>query len=353
MEIIDIVKVFVPATVAFVSGILITPLLTHYLYKYKVWKRVPGKHALDGTDAKEFNQLHREGEGRTPRMGGVVIWVSSILTILGIWLFASLTTSATFDKLDFFSRSQTWLPLFMLVMGGIVGLVSDALDIWKGGKGLSLTHRIAIVSGMALFVSWWFFAKLEITSIGVPGGGEFDLGIFFIPFFMLVALALYAGGIIDGIDGLSGGVFASIFAAYSGIAFYQEQIDLAAFSAMVVGAILAFLWFNIPPARFYMTETGTMGLTLALAVIAFMTDTLGDGVGVAVLPIIAFPLVVTVASNIFQVVSKRFRGKKLFRVAPLHHHFEALGWPGYKVTMRYWVISVVCALVGIILALVS
>jgi len=154
-------------------------------------------------------------------------------------------------------------------------------------------------------------------------------------------------------DGLAGGVFGSAFMAYAGIAYFQNQINLAAFSATLAGAILAFLWFNIPPARFWMTETGTMGLTLTLAVIAFMTDTPGDGYGVAALPIIAFPLVVTVFSNVIQVASKRLRGKKVFRIAPLHHHFEAIGWPSYKVTMRYWIIGVVCAILGMTVALLK
>ena len=174
-----------------------------------------------------------------------------------------------------------------------------------------------------------------------------------IPLFVLISLAVYASGIIDGIDGLSGGVFGSIFASYSIIAFAQNQIDLAAFSAAIVGGLLAFLWFNIPPARFYMSDTGTMGLTLSLAVIAFMTDSLGGGFGIAVLPIIGGLLVLTVASNIAQIVSKKFLGKKLLRIAPLHHHFEAIGWPGYKVVMRYWVLSIVFAFAGVIIAIVS
>jgi len=166
-----------------------------------------------------------------------------------------------------------------------------------------------------------------------------------------VGLAVYAGGVIDGIDGLAGGVFAIIFGSYGLIALAQNQVDLAAFCATVVGALLAFLWFNIPPARFYMTETGVMGLTLALTVTAFMTDELGEGKGVAVLPLIAFPLVVTVLSDVMQVLSKRIRGKKVFLVAPIHHHFEALGWPSHKVTMRYWVFSAVMAFIGVIVAL--
>ena len=170
---------------------------------------------------------------------------------------------------------------------------------------------------------------------------------------MVLSLSLYASGIIDGIDGLAGGVFAMIFSAYAGIALAQNQIDIAAFSAMLVGAILAFLWFNVPPARFFMTETGTMALTLTLATIAFMTDTLGGGIGVAVLPIIGFLLVATVASTILQELSKRILGRKLFRIAPLHHHFEAIGWSGPKVTMRYWILGAVFAFFGVLLALVG
>ena len=170
---------------------------------------------------------------------------------------------------------------------------------------------------------------------------------------MFVSLALYASGVIDGIDGLSGGVFASIFASYTIIAFSQNQIDLAAFTACVIGGLLAFLWYNIPPARFYMSDTGTMGLTLAIGTVAFMTDSLGGGVGISVLPLIGALLVATVLSDVAQVVSKKFFGRKLLRIAPLHHHFEAIGWPGYKVVMRYWVMSIIFAFAGVIIALAA
>jgi phospho-N-acetylmuramoyl-pentapeptide-transferase len=160
-------------------------------------------------------------------------------------------------------------------------------------------------------------------------------------------LATFSSSVIDGLDGLSGGVMAVVFASYSGIAFFQNQIDIAAFSAVVAGSILAFLWFNIPPARFYMGETGMLGLTATLTVIAFLTDT------VLVLPVIAFPLVITSLSVIVQFISKRFFKRKVFLVAPLHHHFEAKGWPHYKVTMRYWVVSVVFAIIGMVIAIIS
>lgn len=355
MVIIDIIKVIVPAALAFFVGIAITPIITHYLYKYKVWKKVGGKTALDGTKAVEFTKLREDVETKTPRMGGIVIWGSVLITTLFLWILGMTSSNETFDKLGFLSRSQTWIPFFTLLIGAFVGFINDVLDVTSlsGERGISLKIRLIVVGLVSLFIGWWFFDKLGIVSIGIPFDGDLFVGWLIIPLFILISLALYASGVIDGIDGLSGGVFASIFAAYAGIAFYQQQIDLAAFSATVAGALLAFLWFNIPPARFWMTETGTMGLTMTIAVIAFMTDTLGGGKGIAVLPIIAILLVITVTSNIIQVLSKKYRGKKVFKVAPLHHHFEAIGWPGYKVTMRYWIISVISAIIGIIIALVG
>jgi phospho-N-acetylmuramoyl-pentapeptide-transferase len=354
----DIVKVFIPATATFAIGILCAPLLTHYLFAYKVWKKTTGKVALDGTPAVEFEKLrttvHEGNETKTPRMGGILIWASVALVTLGIWSLARFVPTPLTTKLDFLSRSQTWIPFVTLIAGGLMGFLNDLFDIQPGGeRGLSLKTRLLFVTIVSSLVGWWFYAKIGMTAIGIPADGTLTLGVFIIPLFIIVSLGIYAGGVIDGIDGLSGGVFGSAFMAYAGIAYFQNQINLAAFCATLTGAILAFLWFNIPPARFWMTETGTMGLTMTLAVIAFMTDTPGGGYGVAALPIIAFLLVITVLSNILQVLSKRFLGRKLFRIAPLHHHFEAIGWPPYKVTMRYWVISIVCAVLGMTVALIK
>jgi phospho-N-acetylmuramoyl-pentapeptide-transferase len=355
-----ITKVFIPATASFAAGVLFAPALTHYLFKYKVWKKSAGKTALDGKPAVEFAKLRaagetREGtETRTPRMGGILIWGTVAFITLAIWLLDHLTGFALFGRLDFLSRSQTWIPLVALVAGGFIGFVDDLLDVLPSCEGgLRLRTRLLFVTLVSSFIGWWFYVKLGIDSVGIPGDGTLFVGALIVPLFILVALGLYAGGVIDGIDGLSGGVFSAAFMAYAGIAYFQGQYDLAAFSATLVGAILAFLWFNIPPARFWMTDTGTTGLTLTLAVIAFMTDMPGNGFGIAALPIIALPLIVTVLSDIAQILSKKFRGKKLLRIAPLHHHFEAIGWPPYKVTMRYWIISAVCAIAGMTVALIK
>lgn len=347
----DIVRVLVPATVSFLVGIAIAPIITHYLYKYKAWKKSPGKSALDGSRAQEFNRLHEANETRAPRMGGIIVWASLLLTIVGIAIVAKFVPSAEILKLSFLSRSQTWIPLAALLIGAFAGLIDDLLVIRPGGNGISLTIRLLIVILLSCFIGWWFWAKLGVSVVGIPFGAPVFIGWLVIPLFVLMSLAVYASGVIDGIDGLSGGVFASVFASYTIIAFVQDQIDLAAFSAAILGGLLAFLWFNIPPARFYMSDTGTMGLTLTIAVIAFMTDSLGGGIGIAVLPIIGALLVATVASDIAQVISKKFFGRKLFRIAPLHHHFEAIGWPGSKVVMRYWILSIIFAFAGVIIAI--
>ena len=349
----EIVKVLVPATASFVIGMALTPLLTHYLYKYKAWKKTPGKTALDGSKAEEFNRLHETHEVRAPRMGGIVVWASAALTILGIAVVARFFPEVSALKLDFLSRNQTWIPLATLLVGASTGLVDDILTVRPKAEGLPLFLRLSLVVVLSSFVGWWFWEKLDVTTVGIPFGMPLEIGWLVIPLFVIISLGLYASGVIDGIDGLSGGVFASVFASYTIIAFAQNQIDLAAFSAAVLGGLLAFLWFNIPPARFYMSETGTMALTLTIATLAFMTDSLGEGVGISVLPVIGAILAVTVLSNIAQTISKKYFGKKLLRIAPLHHHFEALGWPGPKIVMRYWVLSIVLAFAGVILALAA
>ncbi|PIR82252.1 hypothetical protein COU20_03795 [Candidatus Kaiserbacteria bacterium CG10_big_fil_rev_8_21_14_0_10_59_10] len=345
----DVVRVLVPATAAFMVGIAITPIVTHYLYKYKTWKKTAGKNALDGTAAEEFNRLHNGNELRAPRMGGIVIWASVAMVSVGIALASTLIPAL--EQLNFLSRDQTWIPLATLLVGAFVGLIDDILIVSTKREGVPLRYRLLMVVALATFIGWWFYEKLEVSVVNIPFGEPLYLGWLVIPLFIAVSLALYASGVIDGIDGLSGGVFASAFASYTIIAFVQDQINLAAFTAAIVGGILAFLWFNIPPARFYMSDTGTMALTLTLAVVAFTTDSLGGGVGISVLPLIGALLAATVASDVLQVVAKRYFGKKLFRVAPLHHHFEAIGWPGYKVVMRYWVLSIMFAFAGVILAL--
>ena len=349
----DLLNILIPAIISFGIGILITPLVTHFLYKHKVWKKHGGKTSLYGKAAEVFNELKGADETKTPRMGGIVIWGSAFITLVGLYLLGLVFPNEFFSNLDFLSRSQTLIPSAAFIVGALIGFLNDFYDVTHEGKGLRLRVRLILITTLATVIGWWFYHKLGVTGVAIPFDGTLELGILIIPFFILLTLSLYASGVIDGIDGLSGGVFAAVFTAYTGIAIVQSQYDLAAFCATVVGGILAFLWFNVPPARFWMTETGSMALTLSLATVVFMTDTLGEGNGIALLPIVGLPLVATVVSNVLQMAYRRFTGKKLFKIAPLHHHFEAIGWPSYKVTMRYWIISFICALLGVAIAAVA
>lgn len=349
---INVLKVVIPSVLTFFLGILITPTFTNLFYKYKMWKKSPRTEANITTD--DFAKVHNTtGELSTPRIGGVIIWVAVLLTVFIIYFLALIFPGELTTKLNFFSRSQTLIPLATLILAALIGLADDLLQIFGKGsyaKDSIVYRKVKIVSVclIGLTIAYWFYDKLKATAIHIPFFTNIEFGIWFIPFFIIVMLAVFSTSVIDGIDGLSGGVLTIIFTAYAVIAFTQNQIDIAAFCAVVAGGTLAFLWFNIPPARFYIGETGMLGLTVTLAVIAFLTNT------VLVLPLIAFPLVVTTLSVIIQITSyKYFNKKRVFRVAPLHHHFEAIGWSREKVVMRYWIISIVCAIMGVIVVLVS
>lgn len=352
----SLIKLFLPVVLTFIIGILITPFFTSIFYKYRMWKKVPRTIDGDNKDdlmSPEFKALGTDKmEMNTPRVGGLIIWVSVVISAILLFLVAYFSPTDVTTKLNFVSKNQTYLPFVALLIGAIFGLINDLMTIYvkKGTfvNGFPRRYMIGFVALVGLMFAAWFYVKLGVDYVELPLTHHLShLGLWFIPFFVLVFLATFSSGVIDGIDGLAAGVMAIIFASLSAIAFFQNQIDIAAFALVISGAILAFLWFNIPPARFWMGETGMLGLMFALVVIVFLTDT------VLILPILGFPLVITSASSFIQIISKKMRGPsgKVFRVAPLHHHFEALGWSREKITMRYWILSLMFAVVGVIVAL--
>ncbi len=362
--VINITKVFVLGVISFLATMLTTPALTHFMYEHELWKNKVRDKGIDGKELKVFKKHHSDKETSVPRLGGLLVWIPPLILTFFFYGLTFISDSFWVEKLNFLSRNQTWLPLFTLVTASLVGLVDDVLQIVEKpqngflkllfskmkryiGGGLSLKYRISLVAIIGAVGSWWFYFRLGRDSIFIPGVGQFYLGLLFIPFFILVMLATYSGSVIDGLDGLSGGAFAAIFTAFTIISIESGMINLAAFSLVLVGSILAFLWFNIPPARFYMGETGMLGLTTTLTVIAFLTNS------VIVLPVIAILLVAESGSVILQLLSKKFRGKKLFIAAPIHHHFEGKGWPAYKVTMRFWIIGVFAAIIGVVIRLMG
>lgn len=348
------IKIFLPAVISFITGILLTPLATHYFYKYRMWRRVARENNIPTEKVGGFAKIHdSKAEVSTPRTGGMIVWISVIFTVAIVAIIDYLFIKDSSNDLYFISRYETLLPFFTLIMASLIGLADDFLQIFGKGKWTTdpivLRYiKIFIILSLGLVISLWFYIKLGYADLYVPWHGFINLGIFFIPFFILVMVSMWSTSVIDGVDGLSGGVLASVFMAYTLISFFNGQVYLATFCAVVTGATLAFLWFNIPPARFYMGESGMIGLTVTISVIAFITNT------VLLLPIIAFPLFITSLSNVIQISSRKLRhGKKVFLFAPLHHHFEAKGWPKYKVTMRYWIVSIITAILGVIISIIS
>lgn len=342
---IAIIKIFFLTVLAFVLAVSLTPLLTHFLYKYKLGKRIRAEQS-----APIMSKLHQAKSG-TPTMGGILIWFTVIVLALVINVLWHLTGAQTFFDLNFLTRSETWLPLGALGVSACIGLFDDFLNIYgigsKGG-GLKIRHRLIAYSLIAIAGAYWFYFKLGWDIMRVPFFGDFNIGIWYIPIFIFVIVATaFSVNETDGLDGLAGGSLLAAFSAYAVIAFVQGKFDLAAFCGVIVGALLAFLWFNINPARFFMGDTGAMSLGVTLGIMAMLTNT------VFLLPIIGFLFMLETLSVILQMSSKKIRSKKIFLSTPIHHHFEAIGWPEPKIVMRFWIISGVVAVIGLIVFLLD
>lgn len=340
-------KIFFLAFFSFSLAMFWTPFLTYFLFKYKAWKKSSKKGDIIGDDTPPlFDDAHREAEKNTPRMGGLLVWIT-VLAVLAIFRFLPVIfNKGWIVKLNFLSRGQTWVLVFTLVSASLIGLLDDIFVI-KGKRGISVWYRLLAVILIGLVGAIWFYFKLGWNSIYIPGAGDIFIGGLYIPLFVVVMAALFGGTPIDGLDGLAGGVFAVSFAAFGGIAFFRNQVNIAAFCMVLTGALLAFLWFNIPPARFYLGETGILGIVTVLTVVAFMTDS------VIALPFIAFWPLVTAGSDIVQILSKKIRKKRVFLAAPIHHHFQIKGWSKEKVVMRFWIIAMVMAIIGMAVALLG
>lgn len=331
----NLMRILAFGFLGFAVSMLITPLYTTIAYKQEWWKR-QRTDAWSGGKAAVYAKLHAEKHKRNiPTMAGLIFVISISL----VTLFGNL------------SRGETWLPLAGLIGAAIIGVADDFMNIRSigGVAGMSAKLKFGLYSLLTLIGGWWFFAKLDVHSIYLPGLGEFELGILIILLFWLVVVATAISvNFSDGLDGLAGGLLTASFTAYAIICVVEQKYALAGFCLTVVGALLSYTWFNIYPARFFMGDVGAFSLGTALGIIALQTNT------VYVLPIIGAVYVMETGSVIINRTSRKLRnGKKVFQSSPIHHHFEAIGWPETKVTMRFWILGQVASVIGLIVFLMG
>ncbi len=331
-----VVRILLLSFLCFVLCMLLTPVYTTLAYRGKWWKK-PRTTAVTGEAAKVFTALHAEKHKRhIPTMAGIIFVVATAL----VTVFFN------------FSRNQTWLPLAAFLGAGAVGFIDDLINIrgtGQGVAGLPSKLKLLLITGIALSGGLYFYFKLDVHSIMVPLIGTLHIGWLIVPLFVLAVVSTAnAVNITDGLDGLAGGLAVSAFAVYALIAFIEQRYGVSAFCMTVVGGLLSYTWFNIYPARFFMGDIGSFALGTALGVVAMITNT------VVLLPIIGLVFVAEAGSVVMQITSKKLRhGKKIFKISPIHHHFEASGWPETKVTMRFWILGQVAGVVGLILFLLG
>ena len=331
----SLVRILALGFLGFTVTMLLTPLYTTLAYKFEWWKR-QRTEAWSGGAATVYNKLHAEKHKRhIPTMAGMIFVASISLVTLLLNL----------------NRGQTWLPLAGMVASGLVGLFDDYLNIRgsAGIAGMRAKTKFLLHSLIALAGGWWFYSKLGVTHVYVPGLNEVAIGVFVVVLFWFVVIATAnAVNITDGLDGLAGGLLTTSFMVYAIIAAVEGRFVLAGFCMTVVGALLSYTWFNIFPARFFMGDVGAFALGTALGIIAMQTDT------VYVLPVIGAVYVMETGSVIINRTSRKLRhGKKVFLSSPIHHHFEAIGWPETKVTMRFWVLGQIAGVLGLMIFLVG
>lgn len=325
-------QIFTFGFLGFIVSMVLTPLYTTAAFAGQWWKKIR-THSISGQKATIFHKLHAAKHARNiPTMAGMVFILATIIVTVAGNL----------------SRSETWLPLAAMTGAGLIGLIDDVINIRGiGGNvaGIRAKMKALLLAGVATIAALWFFAKLEVNTINIPFVGDWHLGWLIIPLFVLVIFSTaVAVNITDGLDGLAGGLAATAFGAYAIIAFIEKKYGVAGFCMTIVGTLLSYTWFNIYPARFFMGDVGSFALGTALGVVAMLTNT------VFLLPVIGLVFVVEVGSVIVQNMSKKLRnGKKIFLSSPVHHHFEAIGWPEAKVTMRFWIIGQVAAFIGLML----
>lgn len=324
---------------SFITGVLLIPFID-FLYKIKLRRANQKTRDPFNRLTPVFDKLHSWKAG-TPFGGGILIIL--VVSVLTLWAYGMFGITIKLWEL--------FVLLFSFIGFGLLGLyddlkklVGDESTFW----GLRFRHKIFIQCALSLIVSYVLYTKLGYTFIFIHGFGLASLGFLFIPFaaFVIIAFA-NAVNIADGLDGLASGLMLICLGAFLAITSTQLDEFLGVFVAILMGSVAAFLYFNIYKARLWLGDVGSMSLGAVLAVIGLLT---GKTIAVA---FIGGVFVLEVGSSLLQLLSKRFLGRKLFSVSPLHLYFQQKGWEEPKIVMRAWLLGVMFAILGLYLAFIK
>ncbi len=318
------------AAISFLVAVIWGAPLISLLRRWRIGKQV----RIDGP------ATHQMKVG-TPTMGGLMILVP-VLVITGVLNLANLW------GLTLIGRSIL-VPMGVMAAYGALGALDDLTGVRRVPTGMLARHKFLWQTLLAVMTALVLHFGLGLRSVAIPGIPEkIDIGGWYIPIATFVIVATSnAVNLSDGLDGLAGSLCTLAFAAYGVIAYLQGQTWLVAFDFTVVGGVLAFLWYNAYPAQLFMGDTGSLALGATLGVVALMT---GQWL---LLPVVGAVFLAEALSDILQVVYfKLTKGRRLFRMAPLHHHFELLGWSETQVAQRFWLVGILAAMLGVALALI-
>lgn len=341
-----LIHIFWYGLATFLLGFFLTPYYIVFLTYMKMGKQIR-ENALVGK-AFEFFKLHAHKTG-TPTMGGAII----LWTVFFMVLVSIILQYFWFINNSLLNQKETYLSLFTLFTVGLLWWVDDYMNIkglWKT-KWISATFKIIWLLIFAGLWAWWFYDKLGWSDIllKIPYLPWFEIGVFFIPLFIFIIIgAANSVNITDGLDGLAGGLLLFAYAVYGFITYDQGLFLLSTLCVSICGALIAFLWFNIKPAKFYMGDTGSLALWANLGLMALLTNT------IAILCIIGIIFILETLSVILQIGSKKLRnGKKIFKIAPFHHHLEASGWSEETVVFRLWLVGMILSVVAVIFYIIT
>jgi len=318
-----VIHALISGAVAFLLALALGSPIVRYLRFQKAGKQI-----------SEYQPQSHQKKAGTPTFGGFIIWVpTAIVAAVAV---------------DWWEHQSILLPLAMIAITGTAGFIDDLGTLQHRRQGgLSWRFKIAFLTVLAIGAAVVLYDHIEVESINIPWTGKYELGLWYLPIAVATIVATTtAVAISDGLDALAGGTTLLAFIAYGIIAFIQGQEYVATFAFIIAGANLGFVWYNAHPALVIMGDTGALALGSSLAIVALMT---GQWL---LLPVIGIVFVAEALSNVIQIgYYKMSGGKRVFRRAPLHHHFEEIGWAETQVVTRFWLVSIVAAMVGVALAL--